>query len=178
MKHNYFWYPWVKRLSKTVCVTFLIIFFTFGLYLLHTVHSGGVSRGKVCGCGCLPLEVTHTRWNMKDNLWLFLFFEYSALWAESFYKVICPSVCVCVSVCVSVHFLSVPFKRPFIPTSQKPMSKKFRNSESLGKSNGKMGFQIWKLLFIKGVKLLRQKKFFSVQLFWYIFSQKIYFPMD
>ena len=70
-----------------------------------------------------------------------LVFEDSALWAESFYKSICPSVCLFVCLCVC-PFLSVLFKRPFAPTSQNPMSKTFRDSESLEKSNGKMGFKI------------------------------------
>ena len=91
---------------------------------------------------------------------------------------VCVCLCVCVSVCVSVHFLSVPFKRPFAPTSQNPMSKMFRDLESLGKRNEKIGFHILKLLFINGVKLPRRNFFLSVQLFWYIFSQKTYFPMD
>ena len=73
-------------------------------------------------------------------------------------------------VCVSVHFLSVPFKRPFAPTFQNPMSKMFRDLESLGKSNTKIGFQIWTLLLIKGVKLPQRKKFFPSNFFG--FSQK------
>ena len=72
---------------------------------------------------------------------------------------------VCVSVCVSVHFLSFLFKRPFDPTSRNPMSKMFRDLEYLGKSNGKMGFQICTLLFIKGVKLPRRKSFFLATFF-------------
>ena len=51
----------------------------------------------------------------------------------------------------------VLFKRLFAPTSQSRMSKKFRDSESLGKSNGKKWSHIWKLLLIKGVKLQRIK---------------------
>ena len=56
-------------------------------------------------------------------------------------------------VCVSVNFLSVQFKHLFAPTSQSPMPKLFWDSESLGENNGKKWSQIWKLLFIKGVKL-------------------------
>ena len=87
-------------------------------------------------------------------------FKDLALWAESFYKSSCPCVCVC------VHFLFTPFKHLFAPTSWSPMSKLFRYSESLGKSNGKMWCQIWKLLFIKIVKSPRQKKFFPNNFFY------------
>ena len=121
MKQDYFWYPWVKCLSKTVCVTFSIVFLLFGLYLLHTVHSGGVSRGKVCGCGCWP------RWHILGETWRITsdYFCFSkthpfgpSLSISQFVR-----LCVCVSVCVSVHFLSVPDKCPFAPNSQNPMSK-------------------------------------------------------
>ena len=46
---------------------------------------------------------------------------------------VCPSVCP--SVCVFTF--EVPFKRLFAPTSQSRMSNIIRDSESLGKSNGK-----------------------------------------
>ena len=45
-------------------------------------------------------------------------------------------------VCVSVHFLSVPFKHLFAPTSQSSMPKLFGDSESLGENNGKKWSQI------------------------------------
>ena len=69
-------------------------------------------------------------------------FKASALWADAFYKSICPSVClfVCLSVCLFTF--EVPFKRLFAPTSRSRMSKIFRDSESLGKSNGKKWSQI------------------------------------
>ena len=51
--------------------------------------------------------------------------------------------------------LFTPFKRLFAPTSQSPMFKNFKLSESLGKSIGKKGSQIIKLLLILGVKLAR-----------------------
>ena len=53
--------------------------------------------------------------------------------------------------------LFTPFKGPLSPTSQCPMSKLFRYSQSLSKSNRKKWSQIWKLLFIKGVKSLHKK---------------------
>ena len=52
----------------------------------------------------------------------------------------------------------VPFKHLFAPISQSPMSKKFRDSESLGKSNGKKWSQIWTFLLKKGLKWTRQRK--------------------
>ena len=59
-------------------------------------------------------------------------FKASTLWANAFYKSKCPSVCpsLCVSVC---SIFKVPFKRLFAPTSRSPVSKNFRDAESLGK---------------------------------------------
>ena len=86
-----------------------------------------------------------------------IFFKAWALWADAFCKSICPSVC------LSVYPLSVPFKRLFAPTSQGWMSNIFKDSESLGKSNGRKWSQIWTSLFGSGLKLLNKKKivFFS-----------------
>ena len=73
-------------------------------------------------------------------------FKASALWADAFYKLKCPSACPCVrlSVRLSVRVFTfeVPFKRLFAPTSQSRMPNIFRDSESLGKTNGKKGSQI------------------------------------
>ena len=52
----------------------------------------------------------------------------------------------------------LPFKRLFAPTSRSRISKNFRDSESLGKGNGKKWSQILKLLLIKVVKSPRKKK--------------------
>ena len=57
---------------------------------------------------------------------------------------------VCLSVCLCVHFA---------PTSRSRMSNIFRDSESLGKINGKKWSQVLKLVLIKGVKLQRKKRF-------------------
>ena len=64
------------------------------------------------------------------------------------------------SVCVSVRLFTfeVPFKRLFAPTSQSRVSKIFRDSESLGKQNGKKWSQIWTFLFGSGLKLLRKRE--------------------
>ena len=85
------------------------------------------------------------------------------LWADAFYKSKCPSVCVCVCVCVSVcvYTFEVPFNSLFAPTSQSRMSNIFRDSESLGKSNGKKWSQIWTFFFGNCLKSPRKKKFFS-----------------
>ena len=75
--------------------------------------------------------------------------------------------------------LFTPFKRLFAPTSRSPMSKLFRYSESLGKSNGKKWSQIWKLLLIKGVKSPRKKKFLVFGKFCLtsrIFFYRCYYP--
>ena len=55
-------------------------------------------------------------------------FKASALWADAFSKSICPYVC---------HTFEVPFNGLFAPTFRSQMSNIFRDSESLGKSNGK-----------------------------------------
>ena len=54
----------------------------------------------------------------------------------------------------------VPFDGLFAPTSQNRMSNIFRDSESLGKSNGKKWSQIWTFLFGNCLKSPRKKKFF------------------
>ena len=58
-----------------------------------------------------------------------------------------------------VSVFLTPFHNLFAPTSQSRMSKVFRDSESLGKSNGNKWSQICKLLVIKGVKLPQEKMF-------------------
>ena len=61
-----------------------------------------------------------------------------------------------VCVCVCMFTFEVPFKRLFAPTFRSRMSKSFRDSESLGKSNGKKWSQIWTFLFGSGLKLPRK----------------------
>ena len=56
---------------------------------------------------------------------------------------------------------SVFFNGLFAPTSQSRMSNIFRDSESLGKRNGKKWSQIWTFLFENCLKLPRKKKFYS-----------------
>ena len=87
-----------------------------------------------------------------------------ALWAEAFHKSKYPSVClsVCLSVCppVCLFTFEEPFKRLFAPTSRSWMSNIFRDSESLGKSNGKKRSQIWTFFVGSGLKSPRKKKVF------------------
>ena len=68
------------------------------------------------------------------------------------------------SVCLSVLLFTfeVPFKRLFAPTSQSQMSNIFRDSESLGKSNGKKWSQIWTFLFRCGLKSAKNNNFFGL----------------
>ena len=54
------------------------------------------------------------------------------------------------------------FNSLFAPTFWSRMSNIFRDSESLGKSNGKKGSNIWTFLFGSGLKSPRKKKFFFV----------------
>ena len=80
----------------------------------------------------------------------------------------------------------VPFNGLFAPTSRSRMSNIFRDTESLGKSNGKKWSQIWKLWLIKGVKSPRKKKLvlgrilpYWAGFFWYqCFSLRltVFFP--
>ena len=83
-----------------------------------------------------------------------------ALWANAFYKSICPYM----DIYVCVFTFEVPFKRLFSLTSQSWKSNIFRDSESLEKSAGNKWFQIWKLLLIKGVKSPRKIEFFLLQI--------------
>ena len=69
-------------------------------------------------------------------------FKASALWADAFYKSICPSVCLCVCPSVRVFTFEVPFNGHFAPTSRSRMSNIFRDSEFLGKRNGKKWYHI------------------------------------
>ena len=59
----------------------------------------------------------------------------------------------------------VPFNGCFVPTSQSRMSNIFRDSESLGKSNGKKWSHIWTFLFQNCLKSPRKKSFFSLTFF-------------
>ena len=56
---------------------------------------------------------------------------------------------------------SVFFNGLFAPTSRSRMSNILRDSESLGKSNGKKRSQIWTFLFENCLKSPRKKKFIS-----------------
>ena len=86
------------------------------------------------------LETCHSKWVCNEILTLQLF-KASALWADALYKSKCPSVCLSVFLCVCLFVcpftFEVPFNGIFVPTSQSRMSNIFRDSESLGKSNGK-----------------------------------------
>ena len=86
------------------------------------------------------------------------FFKALALWADAFYKSKCPSFCLCVCLSVCVFTFEVPFNGLFAPTSQSRMSNIFRDSESLGKSNGKKWSHIQTFLFGSGLKSPHKKK--------------------
>ena len=82
-----------------------------------------------------------------------LVFKASALWADAFYNSKCPAICpsVCLCVCLSVCSLLRYRLTVFLPpTSQSWMSNIFRDSGSLGKSNGKKWSNIWTFLFGSG----------------------------
>ena len=94
--------------------------------------------------------------SLKNVFISHVIFKASAIWADAFYKSICPSVCLC----VCVFTFEVPFKRLFAPTSRSRMSNIFTASESLGKSNVKKWSQIWTFLFENCWKSCHKKKFF------------------
>ena len=71
---------------------------------------------------------------------------------------------------------SVFFKGLFAPNSWSWMSNIFRDSESLGKSNGKKWSQIWLFLFENWLKSPRKKKFFS-SLFSVFFGFRSFFKV-
>ena len=67
-------------------------------------------------------------------------------------------VFVCLSVCLSVcSLLRYRLTVLFAPTSQSRMSNIFRDSESLGKSNGKKWSQIWNFFFENCLKSPQKK---------------------
>ena len=70
------------------------------------------------------------------------------------------SVCLCVCPCVCLFTFEVPFNCLFSPPSRSWMSNIFRDSESLGKSNGKNWSNIWTFWFGNGLKSPRKKNFF------------------
>ena len=63
----------------------------------------------------------------------------------------------------------VPFKRLFAPTFQSLMTKIFRDSEFLGKSNGMKWSKIWIFLLKNGLKSPQQKSFLLI--FFLLFTQ-------
>ena len=89
-------------------------------------------------------------------------FKASALWADTLYKLKCPSVRLCICPSVRVFTFEVPFKHLFAPTSWRRMFNIFRDLESLGKSTGKKWSQIWTFLFGRGLKSPRKQVCFLV----------------
>ena len=80
------------------------------------------------------------------------------------------------SVCLS-PFHVVYFEAYFAPTSRRWMSKVFKDSESLGKSNGKKWSNISTFLFGSGLKSPCKKKFFLLILPWStLLWHRCYYP--
>ena len=79
---------------------------------------------------------------------------------HSISRFVCRSVCLSVRLSVRVFTFELPFKRLFAPTSWNQMSNIFRDSKSLGKSNGKTWSQIWTFLVWKWSKKAKQFFFF------------------
>ena len=89
-----------------------------------------------------------------------------------------PSVCLFVRLSVRLFTFEVPFNGLFAPTSRSRMSNIFRDSESLGKSNGKKWSHIQTFLFGSGLKSPRKKKFIFLLILPYKTWWKPRFPMD
>ena len=157
-------------------MTFLIVFLLFGLYLLHTVHSGGVSRGKVCGCGCWPRwHVLGETWRITSDYFCFAKTQPSGpSLSISWFVRLC--VCVCLSVCLSIFCLfRLNVLLPPLPKIQCQKCLEIRNHWGKVMEDGVSDL---KTFVHKGCKIAATKKVFSKQFFWYIFSQKTYFPME
>ena len=73
---------------------------------------------------------------------------------------------------------SIFFNGHFAPTSRSRMSNIFRDTESLGKSNGKKWSNIWTFLFGSGQKSPRKKKFFFLLILpWFtLLWHRCYYP--
>ena len=107
-------------------------------------------------------------------------FKALALWADAFYKSICPYVCpsvrLSVRLSVCLFTFEVPFNGLFAPSSRSRMSNIFRDSESLGKSNGKKWSQIWNFFFENCQKSPRKKKFFFLTFFTLRYRLMVFLP--
>ena len=86
---------------------------------------------------------------------------------------VCPSVCLF----VRLFTFEVPFNGLFAPTSRSWMSNIFRDSESLGKSNGKKWSYILNCFFWKLSKIAVQKKFFFCWFFGPVSVRRLYNDM-
>ena len=107
-----------------------------------------------------PLRWKKSIPQINKSMIMIMIFKASALWADAFYKSKYPSVCPCVRLSVCLFTFEVPFNGLFAPTSRSRMSNIFRDSESLGKSNGKKLSNIWIFLFGSGLKSPQKKKVF------------------
>ena len=101
----------------------------------------------------LPILNIGDKW-VKKLYDISVIFKESAFWADYFYKSKYLSVCPSAHPSVCLFTFEVPFKCLFTPTSRNWMSKRFRDLESLGKSNEMKWSQIWKFILIKNFALL------------------------
>ena len=116
--------------------------------------------------GLLHSAVVRFSHRVAISVCLFVYMSFCAIGCSFFFKAWalyfskCPSVSVSVCPSVCLFTFEVLFKRLFAPTSQSWRSNIFKDSESLGKSNGKKWSQIWTFLFGNGLKSPNKKKFF------------------
>ena len=96
----------------------------------------------------------------RQSKGLGVLFNASALWADAFYKLKCPYICLFVCLFVCLFTFEVPLNSLFSPTSPSWMSNIFRDSESSGKGNETKLYHIWTFQFGSGLKSLRKKKVF------------------
>ena len=108
-------------------------------------------------------KIVHNHWRILrpkqfilPNIWGRSFIGFFSLsknrpLADSFIELRCPSVC------LFVPFHVLDFEAYFAPTSRSRLSQIFRDSESLGKSNGKKWSQNWNFLLGSGLESPRKK---------------------
>ena len=130
----------------------------------------------MCKIGFLSCTNSDSHQKNVDFL-LILFFKASALWADAFYKSKCPSVCVsvCPLVCSLLRYRLTVFLPP-LPEIRCPIF--FRDSESLGRSNGKNWSQILTFLFGSGLNSPRKNKFVFLLILPYKIWWQPRFPID
>ena len=147
------------KLSKiaTQKKVFFLKFFTFEVPLNGLFAP--TSRSRMCNILRDSGFLGKSNGKKWSQIWTFLFENCLKLQRNFF------------SSLLTFFTFEVPFNGLFAPTSRSRMCNILRDSESLGKSNGKKWSQIWTILFQNCLKSPRKKKFFSS-----LWQKKLYGP--